>query len=268
VMRAPLHEIFDRPETTALAALKARNFTDEMINRFFRPFFAGIFLEPDLQTSSRMFEFVFKMLSEGDTAIPAAGMEAIPKQLAWGLPIQLQKRVRFLKELDSRAIVIATDGPEAARLAGVDQPKAWRSVRCFYFAADKPPLKEPILVLNGESSGPVNNFCVVSNVAPSYAPAGASLLSASVLGTASEESVREHLSVWFGPDVRRWIHLRTYDIPHAQPDQAAPALADARKPVRIRKGLYVCGDHVENASLHGALRSGRRVTDAVMEDLL
>jgi hypothetical protein len=268
VMRAPLHEIFDRPETTALAALKARNFTDEMINRFFRPFFAGIFLEPDLQTSSRMFEFVFKMLSEGDTAIPAAGMEAIPKQLAWGLPIQLQKRVRFLKELDSRAIVIATDGPEAARLAGLDQPKAWRSVRCFYFAADKPPLKEPILVLNGESSGPVNNFCVVSNVAPSYAPAGASLLSASVLGTASEESVREHLSVWFGPDVRRWIHLRTYDIPHAQPDQAAPALADARKPVRIRKGLYVCGDHVENASLHGALRSGRRVTDAVMEDLL
>jgi Flavin containing amine oxidoreductase len=267
VLKAPLHEIFARPEISALATLQSWHFSDEMINRFFRPFLAGIFLEPGLLTSRRMFEFIFKMLSEGETAIPAAGMGAIPKQLAWGLPIQLNQRVRYLKELDSRAIVIATDGPEAARLAGTDPPKAWRSVRCFYFAADRAPLREPILVLNGEKMGPVNNFAVISNVAPSYAPAGAALLSASVLGNASEEEVREHLSIWFGAEVRRWLHLRTYDIPYAQPDQAAPALADARKPVRIRKGLYVCGDHVENASLHGALRSGRRVTDAVMEDL-
>jgi hypothetical protein len=267
VMRAPLHEIFARPETTAIAALKDRRFSDEMIEHFFRPFFAGIFLERNLLTSSRMFEFVFKMFSEGDTVLPAAGMQAIPKQLGWGLPIQLRKRVRFLKELDSRAIVIATEGPEAARLAGLDPPKTFRGVRCFYFAADKAPIKDPILVLNGESTGPVNNFCVVSNVARTYAPAGAALLSASVLGNATEADVREHMTRWFGPEVSRWLHLRTYDIPYAQPDQAAPALADARKPVRIRKGLYLCGDHIENSSLHGALRSGRRATDAVIEDL-
>jgi hypothetical protein len=267
VMRAPLHEIFARPETTAIAALKERRFSDEMIERFFRPFLAGIFLERNLLTSSRMFEFVFKMFAEGDAAVPAEGMQAIPKQLAWGLPIQLHKRVRFLKELNSRAIVIATDGPEAARLAGLDPPKTFRGVRCFYFAAEKPPVQEAILALNGEASGPVNNFCVIRNAAAKYAPPGASLISASVLGSGTEAEVREHMTLWFGPEVSRWLHLRTYDIPYAQPDQAAPALADARKPVRIRKGLYVCGDHIENSSLHGALRSGRRATDAVIEDL-
>jgi predicted NAD/FAD-dependent oxidoreductase len=41
-----------------------------------------------------------------------------------------------------------------------------------------------------------------------------------------------------------------------------------QRPVRLRAGLYVCGDHRDSASIDGALTSGRRVAEAVAEDLI
>jgi phytoene dehydrogenase-like protein len=265
VRRGSIDHLFDAAETSTIAALQNRRFSPEMIDRFFRPFFGGVFLDSGLETSSRMFEFVFRMFSEGDAALPAAGMEAISRQLAWGLPIFFDEPVGNLRSVNSRHTVIATEGPEAANLLGMQPPKPGRHVKCFYFAADQDPVKEPIIVLNGEGHGPVNNFCVPSTVAPSYAPKGASLLSASVLGNATELQVREHLQQWFGAQVKRWVHLRTYDIPYAQPDQSHVPVRE--KPVRIRPGLYVCGDHVENSSLNGAILSGQRAAEALLSDL-
>ena len=56
-------------------------FSEKMITRFFKPFFAGIFLETELNTSSRMFEFVYKMFGEGYAVIPKDGIQAISNQL-------------------------------------------------------------------------------------------------------------------------------------------------------------------------------------------
>ncbi len=257
--------LFEHPEMSTLTMLQSLGLTPLMIERFFRPFFGGIFLERELATSSRMFQFVFRMFSEGDTAVPAKGMEAISRQFAWGVPLRLNTRVQDLDTLGSRAVVVATEGPEAARLTGSAPPDAWRSVQCFYFAADHAPVKEPVLVLDGEGRGPVNNFCVVSEVAESYAPAGASLPSASVIGHATEEQVRQHMEVWFGATVKRWAHLRTYDIAYAQPDQSH--LEKLERPARVRKGLYVCGDYVETASLNGAIHVGKRAAEAVIADM-
>jgi hypothetical protein len=146
-------------------------------------------------------------------------------------------------------------------------------VCCLYFAADESPVKEPILLLNADEPGPVNNLAVMSDVAPSYAPAGAALISASVLGSPTQDdaalsmAVREQLTSWFGPAVQGWRHLRTYRIRHALPDQTAPALDEPERPVRLDDGLYVCGDHRDHGSIHGALASGWRAAQAVAEDL-
>jgi hypothetical protein len=146
-------------------------------------------------------------------------------------------------------------------------------VNCVYFAADESPVKEPILLLNADEPGPVNNLAVMSDVAPSYAPAGAALISASVIGDFAQDdatmttAVREQLTGWFGPAVQRWRHLRTYSIRHALPDQTAPALDEPERPVRLDDGLYVCGDHRDHGSIHGALASGWRAAQAVAEDL-
>jgi hypothetical protein len=265
VRQGAVEALFERPEMSTLAMLQSLGFTPSMIERFFRPFFGGIFLERELATSSRMFQFVFRMFSEGDTAVPAKGMEAISRQLAWGIPIQLNTRVQDIEALGSRAVVVATEGPEAARLTGTAPPAQWRSVQCFYFAADHAPVKEPLIVLDGEGRGPVNNFCVVSEVSPSYAPEGASLISASVIGNVTEKEVREHMEVWFGAQVKRWLHLRTYDIRYAQPDQSH--LAQLERSARVREGLYVCGDDVKTATLNGAIHAGKRAAEAVIADM-
>ncbi len=73
-------------DTTTREALAEAGFSDTIIERFFRPLVGGIQLDPDLTDSRRMFDIIFRMLADGDSAVPAAGMQAIPQQLADRLP--------------------------------------------------------------------------------------------------------------------------------------------------------------------------------------
>lgn len=284
VRRGSLDELFARPETSAAERLHDEGFSPGMIESFFHPFFGGVLLDRSLSASSRMLEFVFRMMAEGDVALPATGMQAIPEQMAGRLPegtVRLGARVAEASAREVRldsgetlaadAVVVATEGPEAARLAGLPAPGS-RPATCLYFAAEKAPLDEPILVLDGDGDGPVNNLCVPSRVAPSYAPAGAALVSASVVGGAAsdagdsalEGAVRRQLEGWFGPEVRGWRLLRTCHIRHAQPEQRPGTLEPVERPVRLESGLFVCGDHRDTASIHGAMASGRRTADALL----
>ena len=287
VARSSLEDIFRRPEKSTLEAVKAEGFSQQTTDRFFRAFFAGILLDRELRTSSRMFDFVFGMLTKGDASLPARGMGAIPAQIAAPLPadsVRTGARVEAVREtevmladgeqLRARTVVVATEGPEAARLVGEVVPPGSRGVTCFYYAADQPPVTEPILVLNGDASGPVNHLAVLSNVAPSYAPAGQALISVTVLGTYSTLTDAQlggfalaQLKEWFGPVVRGWRFLRSYRIEHAQPEQLPGSLTPPERPVRIRAGLYVCGDHRDTASIQGAMVSGCRAAEAMLEDL-
>lgn len=280
VCRGTLEGLFDRPETTTLEALRNRGFTDAIIERFFRPFLGGVFLDRELVTSSRMFEFVFRMFASGDAAIPAAGMGEMARQIAAQLPegsIRLNTSVESVEptavhladgeRLEGRAVVVSCEAPEAARLQGEPDGVGGQSVTCLYFAADQAPIEEPILVLNGDGEGPINNLCCPSQVAPSYAPADQALVSVTVLGLADENveaSVRSQLGDWFGPEVDRWRHLKTYRIPYALPAQAPPALSPVSKPVQTSDGIFRCGDYLDTASIQGAMVSGRRAADAVI----
>jgi phytoene dehydrogenase-like protein len=280
-----IDQIFKRAERSTKDALVAAGFSEEFIHRFFRPFFGGIFLDGELKSSSRMFEFVFKMLSEGDIAVPTRGMGDIPAQLASHLPpdtIRLNAHAESLHEneltltgeesLRARAIVVAADGPAAAHLVGEAEPASC-SVSCFYYSTEEPPVPNPMLVLNGDGAGPVNNFAVMSQIAPSYAPAGKSLVSVTVLGTQQLTDqqlsgfVIAQMKNWFGPIASSWRYLKSYRIPHAQPQQYPGALEPPQRPVRVRSGIYVCGDHRDNASINGAMLSGRRAAEAVLADL-
>jgi len=273
-------------QTTA-RALADRGFSERAIESFFRPFFGGVFLDPTLQTSSRMFDFVFKMFGQDSIAVPVAGMEAIPRQLAERLgpgTIRTNARVEHVvsgevwlsdgETLSAPAIVVATEATQAVPLLGdvVKAPPAWKGTTTLYYAAERAPVDEPILVLNGEGGGPVNSVAVMSNVSSAYAPAGASLVSVNVLEdgdldeTALDTAVREQLAGWFGPYVSGWKLLRTYRIPEALPAQPPEWLEPVRREVRVSPGLYLAGDYLEMASINGALAAGRRAAAAVVAD--
>jgi len=270
-----LNEVLARPESTTIDYLLRHGFSAGIINQFFRPFLGGIFLEKDLLTSSRKFEFVFRMFSHGSAALPRQGMSAIPLQLAERLAGQIELgkevvefdngavRLASGERLEAKTIVLASDPWRAQQLLG-DSEKEANTIACVYFAAPDSPLKEPWLVLNGDGSGPVNNFCVPSDVQPTYAPAGQSLVSATVIDPQAaksdtlEEKVLEQLSRWFGQQVTSWRHLRTYRIAKPIPLQFPPALENLERPTKLRDGLYRCGDANWIASIEGALRSGIR----------
>jgi len=279
-------QIMEQEERPTIEALREGwGFSPAMIDRFFRPFLGGIFLDRTLQASSRMFEFVFKMFAEGRTVLPAGGMAQIPKQMRRDLPdeaVRLDARVEAIDEqtvrledgesLEAPHVVVATEAPAANRLVGDVSPTEGRSTVCLYYDAPQSPLDDPFLVLNGEGVGPINNLAVPSDVAPGYAPSDRALVSVVVVGTPAEDeaalqrSVRAQLIDWFGLEAGGWTHLQTQHIPYALPEQAPPFLSPPERPVRRRPGLYVCGDHRRTASLNGALAAGRAAADAVWSD--
>lgn len=279
-----LDELFSGDDIPTSAWLAGEGFSHIMINRFFRPFLGGVFLDKELQTSSRMFRFVFSMFSSGAVAVPRDGMGAIPKQLCRSLPderihlnapvakvernaIQLEDGRRW----EGRCVVVATDMDAASRWLPERPSRAWSGVTCLYFDAATAPVEKPILVLNGEDQGRINNLHVVSRVNPACAPTGRELISVTVVGVhpdavETECAVRRELVDWFGPSVESWRCLRSYALPHALPHQSPGVLNPAKRPVRNASGLYVCGDHVDQASIQGAMVSGRRAAEAVIAD--
>ena len=282
--KGTIQQRFQDPETSTWKALQEIGFSESMVERFFRPFLGGVFLDSKLETSSRMLDFVFRMFSYGNACLPSEGMEAIPRQLAARLSsgtVQLNRRVARVHakavvfddgtSIEASSIVVAVEGPSVESL--LDEPSGpfmvtGQGVTCFYYAAEKSPLAKPILVLNGEGQGPINNLCVPSDVCASYSSDGRSLVSVTVLGVESnrselEQAVRQQLMEWYGPEVGRWEHVHCYTIPFALPTQPVSWLEPFERSVMIREGLYVCGDHRDQASIQGALVSGRRTAEAV-----
>ena len=183
-------------DTATIEALRAEGFGEAMIDGFLRPLLGGISLDPELHGSRRMADVVLRCLTVGDSAVPATGMQAIPDQLAAALPagtVQLDtrgaqrrpgRRHDRRRSGDPRRVVVATDGPHAAALLGLP-PIASRPASCVWFAAVNPPVTDPLIVLDGERTGPALNVAVMSNVAPEYAPDGQALVAAACPGIAA-----------------------------------------------------------------------------------
>jgi len=304
VLRSTDQKLLAGPQTTALEGLRREGFSETIINRFFKPFFSGIFLEQHLETASGRMDFVFRNFSRGTAALPQGGMQAIPIQLASRLKpgtIQFNKMVTSIDrventdedkpretnsvilsdgtQLDCDIVVVATEQPAATKLLGLDVTTKSQATMCLYFSVIDPPIREATLVLNGESEGPINNLCFPSFAQPSYAPPGRHLASVSVRGdVVSEpskilEATLSQLRKWFGPEVDRWIFLRSYRINHALPSQMLenlPQTSDCQGMRSdtgfVRPGIYRCGDYCESASIEGAIRSGIAVADSVLSE--
>ena len=268
--------------------LRDFGFSEGIIDRFFRPFFGGVFLEKDLRTSARMMLFLFAMFDRAGSALPARGMQSIPDQLAMALPpgcLRLNSPVSAVRAgevtldtgevLQADHVIVAVGEEVAHRLLPTTENTTLlpsRSTTCMYFATDELPPGDAILHLDGDGRGPVNSVLVLSRVSPHYAPPGQHLISAAIIGAPSstelEQVVREQMRSWFGESVvSKWRHLRTYQIRHAQPESRQLRLGEGPLASVIQPGLYRCGDWCEHVSINGALLSGRRCGMAVMKAL-
>jgi len=280
VLRGAAPKLLRNADMSTLDALRSAGFSQRIIETFFKPLFGGVQLDPQLATSRRMFDIIFRSLSEGQSVLPSKGMQALPEQLASHLhpnTIHLNSPIQTLdgttvilrsgERIAARAVVVATDGPSASILLNLP-PVQSRTAGCVYFSADTPPNDKKYVILDGSGKGPVLNVAIISNVAPSYAPPGKHLIAAALPGVITgnlEQLARKQLREWWGPQVDTWKHLRTYAISHGGPVQSAPFSPKQR--VSLGNGRFVCGDHRDTGSIQGALYSGRRCGEAVVRSL-
>ena len=289
--RTSTADLLDLEDGTSDAALRAAGISDQLLDTVLRPFLSGVFLEDELATSRRFLDLVLRSLVAGVPSVPAAGMGAIPQQLAARLPagcVRLGTAVRHLTsdgvafgpepggEISARAVVVATDARAATELLpGLAVPPS-HAVTTWYHLADTDPsdlsLGRPVLVVDGQRRGPVVNSVVLTHAAPTYASDGRVLVSTSVLGrhdgspgSTREPDVRGHLGIMYGVDTRGWQAVASYPIEAALPAMSPPF--DVRRDVRFGPGRYVCGDHRDTSSIQGAMVSGRRAAEAVLADL-
>ncbi len=282
-----LQQIAREPEMSAERALRQAGFTIEFLEHFARPFLGSVFMDRSLSFSRRAMDFTWKMLVEGETVLPAKGIQAIPEQLAVGLDIEFGVRVDKLgdgkrvsavtltdgRTIDAESVVLATEAPEVARLSGFDLPMGRRSQVCLHFEVPTPPVDDTMIVLR-TGEGLTNMVVPVSNVAPEQAPGGKHLVSATVLGDRPEDdatlanSVVLDLMSWFpGKEVAEWKLLQVDRIAYAQFDQPPGFQFHLPSNTPGRNGLYLAGEFTVGSSIQGAMQSGIDCARLVVEDL-
>ena len=281
VRRADPRNLLTGPDVPTIDALRDEHFSEAMIQRFFRPLVGGIQLDPALTASRRMFDMILRCLAVGESTVPSLGMQQIPEQLAASLApgtVHLNIPVRSVRSgavtvadgrtVEAGRVIVATEGPAAARLLGLPEVGS-RSASCVWFVAPSPPATDRLIILDGVGSGPALNVAIMTNVSPDYGPGdGRALIAAACPATLDpnlEPAVRAQLRTWWGPIVDTWTHLRTDSIPHGQPEQCPPF--HPKQSQSLGDGIFVCGDHRDTPSIQGALYSGRRCAETVLTSL-
>ncbi|MFN8343872.1 MAG: NAD(P)/FAD-dependent oxidoreductase [Spirosomataceae bacterium] len=279
VAKESTQAFFNDKDTDTLSYLQRCGWSETMITNFFKPFFGGVFLENELATSSNFFRFLFKHFYGGDAAIPANGMHEIRSRSRPNCRSEVSKTGSKVEKINDRTVtltngqtlhakhlVIATDASQADRLLQRTVTREFNVTTCTYFAADRSPSTDKMLLLNPNRLSSVHHLCVPSDISPAYAPAGKALISVSTQGlefvdeTKLTEHILQELTEWYGDEVKSWRHLRTYHLPEAlvkyKAHTAAPSLKTA-------ENLYECGDHMAYPSLNAAMATGRAVADMI-----
>ncbi|MDT8347734.1 MAG: FAD-dependent oxidoreductase, partial [Flavobacteriaceae bacterium] len=253
--------IFSGPNIDTLSYLKNIGFSDKIINCFFKPFLSGIFLEVELKTSARMFEFVFKMFAQGYAAIPNRGIQAVA--------LQLQEHLEGI-EWNFNHAVHPENLPEADVLLYTYQPdndkSSWNDVDVLYFSCLYTPDEKPILHLVADEGSLINNFHYLK---PLFEQAD-DVLSVTVVehrGLSKSElalQVEQELLSLCNISTRKL--LRHFRIPKALPMIDRPTYAPSSKDLKVSDRIYRCGDGLANASLNAAMLSGKMAAEAIIKD--
>ncbi len=271
-------EIFKKQEITTFDYLKRVGFSERIINQFFQPFFSGIFLETDLNTSSRMFEFVFKLFAEGEASVPKAGIEEIPKQLKSKLKnttfhfnVDINQvdsnglHINGLPLVESDYTIIATEADDLVNNLR-NQHSEWKSCHCFYFETTDKVIKEALIGLIPDKHL-INNLHYVNSLTSDRT----NLLSVTVVdnkelsGSDLEKRVRHELKALC--DIEAGALQHSFIIPKALPQLDNIQYQIPATETQILDNVFLAGDITLNGSLNAAMMAGEQAAEAVIAKL-
>ncbi|WP_111669681.1 NAD(P)/FAD-dependent oxidoreductase [Algoriphagus litoralis] len=273
-------EIFNEPSIPTNQYLKEYGFSDQIIDNFFKPFFRGIFLEKNLNTSSRMFEFVFKMFSLGHAAVPEKGMGEIPAmiqrqlsktQIYFNSPVEkVESKTIYLQNgeiLQADRIIIAVQPDQVMKQLQGQFAPAHRVIN-LYFSTQKSFLLRPMIgLVSGNHL--VNNIVFMDDVSKAYSSNGRALLSVSVLESNLAEkdlikAVQAELEKISGIKADYFKFIKAYSISYALPNVDDLKYSIPMTECKITDHVYLAGDYLLNGSINAAMTSGRTAAEAVV----
>jgi phytoene dehydrogenase-like protein len=182
------------------------------------------------------------------------------------------------EELRADTVVLATNAPQAARLADLPVPEGARQTVCVYFAGMQQLYRSRKIVLNADADAFVNNAQLLSNVAPRYAPPNRHLLSAAIvrIPPLSDREIvvramRDLRRMWHGDEaaqraLRTYYPLRVYRIPYAQFDQPPGIYSTLPTNRSAHQGLFVAAEYTDASSIQGAMVSGERCAAEIINE--
>ncbi|MEL0642916.1 FAD-dependent oxidoreductase [Olleya sp. Ti.3.14] len=277
-----LSEIFSTKEQTTKSYLMAFGFSNSIIDNFFNPFFSGIFLENKLETSSRMFEFLYKMFGEGDAALPKGGMQAIPKQLSNNLKCTTFKFNTKVATVNDSEIILA-DGQkiksdftiiatEPSKLVNTVNKKVteWQSCDTLYFETESRVINKPLIGLIPEKDAVINNLFYHTSL-DSDLKGNKELLSVTVVDNQNLSSdiliqrVQTELKQYCGIDVIKFI--KHYKIPMSLPKIQNLQYNLLPSQTRLTDTIFLAGDVQLNGSLNAAMIAGEKAALGVLDNL-
>ena len=274
--RKSIDEIFESHETTTLQYLIEFGFSPKIIERFFKPFFAGIFLESSIQTSSRMFEFVYKMFGEGYATIPKLGIGEISNQLKNKLhhtefifncevkDITNDKILMVSGEnLPHDGVIIATNSTSMIRSHKGSDMK-WKCCMCLYFEVDQTNIPANTIALIADGGNYANNLYAYTDV-----KTGKTILSVTTLEhmNKTDAEIIENIIA----EVKKYTGALKVDfIHHYRIKQALPDILNLKMTVQpgenqVMDNIFLAGDALMNGSLNAAMESGRIAAKTLLE---
>ncbi|MBB78798.1 MAG: oxidoreductase [Crocinitomicaceae bacterium] len=275
-----LSDIFSSKETSTIKYLNNNGFSQKIIDSFFKPFFGGVFLESKLETSSRMFEFIFKMFSDGKVSIPKNGMEEIPKQIFQGLNkttfnyntkvkevykdiIELEKG----KKIKSDYTIIATSPKKLFRNSF--KQITWNSSETLYFETENKIFKKNIIGLISSSKSLINNFYYYPDTY--LGKTNKFLLSVTILNSHNFDAedliqkVIHELDEYC--DIKNVKFIKKYLIPHSIPQLNNLKERNNLDDIKQFGNVFLAGDQQLNGSLNAAIISGEQAAYGVIKSI-
>jgi protoporphyrinogen oxidase len=273
-----LETIFAAEERSTREYLQAEGFSERIISNFFKPFFAGIFLEPDLKTSSRMFEFVYKLFGEGMAVLPKAGISAITEQLKSQLndtQFKFNTKVSAVNDehilldnnqkLETHFTIIATEA--SSLLSNLNTKTQWKSCDNLYFTVKSKTIQKPIIGLVADADALINNLFYCNSVA-TKSKGAQELLSVTVVKKHELDEkdliakVQQDLKQFC--DIEHSTFLKRYQILQALPDLEHLQYDCSPTETRIKPTIFLAGDQMLNGSLNAAMIAGERAAQGVI----
>lgn len=275
-------DIFNEKEKTTLQYLQDFGFSDDIIQNFFTPFFSGIFLESNLATSSRMFEFVYKMFGDGLAVIPKKGIQAIPNQLKVNLKnttFQFNQTVKEVlddkiiladkSEIKSHITIIAT---EASHLISnlKNQETEWKSCDTLYFETTTKQIDKALIGLIADKNALINNIFYATSIATA-SKGNKELLSVTVVKEHHLKeadlikTVQEELAKYC--TISDTTFLKRYQIRKALPKLSNIQYEISSSETKLKSTIFLAGDQLLNGSLNAAMIAGERAALGVIQTL-